>query len=496
MGVLKFRLPPGTSSQHATELKRAYVTGIERIPERVGVDIRDDTMVLYRDRIESGRVHVPWPVPGGGIPIVSTGTLVERDEPYDLAVELARGKLNDVLNQAADWRHLGLWIEADLEAELREARRSFSRAATARDDAATATEASQQCLALTHQAARDLAIAYTEQVLHRRLEHVPKLPSLLACGIPPGVQDAGWAPTLVEGVNAIRVACPWRMIAPEEGQFRWDQLDAQLQWCQRRKLPVLAGPLVEFRPAALPDWLWLWEGDFEAIVGMVTELVRHVITRYRGRIASWHLVGRPCSTEVLGLSEEDQFRLTARVLQIAQFADSDAHLVVDLDRPWAEWMANSLFHLGPLHVADNLVRAEVGLSGLGLEIAPGYSSPGSPIHDLLDFSRMLDLFSLLNLPLHLTMAVPSSIEPDLAADPVVRVEAAQWPRTPDESLQTEWARQWISLAMAKPFVKSVTWHHACDSVMHLYPRGGLFRADDSPKPAFEWLKTFRGRYLI
>ncbi|MFO0956112.1 MAG: hypothetical protein U0800_01455 [Isosphaeraceae bacterium] len=497
MGSLSFRLPANLGPERRAELRRGYVTGLDRVPERIGVEFRDNLLIVHRDRIESGRVHLPWLIDGFGLTLVSTATLVERETPYSMILELARGKLNDVLNQAADWHHLGLKIGPDLESRLRSARGAFGEAATHRDQPSACDESAQRCLAAAHQAAVALVEAYTGQVLARRLEHAPRLPTLISCEIEGATSSPApsWANALPDAINTARIACPWRQISPEEGQLRFDEIDAQLQWCRKRKLIPTAGPLIDFRPAALPDWLWLWEGDFEAILGMVSELVRRAVARYRGKISAWHLIGRPGSSEILGLSEEEQFRITARALQIARLADPDVHLVVDLDRPWADWMAQSLFHLGPLHLADNLVRAEVGLSGIGLEVAPGYSSPGSPMHDLLDFSRLLDLFSLLNVPLHLTMAAPSAATPDDKADPNVRVEANQWPRTPDEATQKAWAEPWVALAVAKPFVRSVTWRHACDGSPHLYPHAGLFRPDQTPKPLLDWLKRFRGRYL-
>src|SRR5262249_11574304 len=234
-------------------------------------------MVVHRDRIESGRMHVPWRVEGFGTPMVSTATLVENERPYDLVVELARGKLNDVLNQAADWHHLGLRIHPELEDELRQARHSFSEAVTAGDDPAFACAAAQRCLSLTHRAGNTLVRAYTGQVLARRLEHAPKLPTFLAAEVDGVGSNPPWAAPLVDAINAARVSCTWRQLAPEEGQYRWDEVDAQFHWCKKRKLAVLAGPLIELRASALPDWLWLWEGDFEAILGMVSELVRRAV---------------------------------------------------------------------------------------------------------------------------------------------------------------------------------------------------------------------------
>ena len=81
-------------------------------------------------------------------------------------------------------------------------------------------------------------------------------------------------------------------MAPSEGQYRWDLLDAQFAWCRRNRLTIEAGPLIEFRKGALPDWLWLWEGDFETIGGLVADFVRQAVTRYKGKVPLWHVVHR------------------------------------------------------------------------------------------------------------------------------------------------------------------------------------------------------------
>ena len=86
-------------------------------------------------------------------------------------------------------------------------------------------------------------------------------------------------------------------------------------------------------------------------------------------------------------------------------------MTIGVDRPWAEWMGSSHFQLGPLHLCDYLLRADIGLSGVAIEISPGYSPPGSHLRDLFEFSKLLDLYSLLNVPLHIWMALPSAQGP-------------------------------------------------------------------------------------
>ena len=108
MGVMKFRLPSSDPSRKLTDYRKAYITGLDRTPGRLAVELRNGLMTCVRETTESGRVFVPWPIEGHGMPLVGTATLAERPAPYILPVELARGKLNDVRNQLSDWIQMGL----------------------------------------------------------------------------------------------------------------------------------------------------------------------------------------------------------------------------------------------------------------------------------------------------------------------------------------------------------------------------------------------------
>ena len=156
----------------------------------------------------------------------------------------------------------------------------------------------------------------------------------------------------------------------------------------------------------------------------MADFVRQAVSRYKGKIPLWHVVHRAASGEILGLTEEEQVRIAARAVQVARQADPAAQVTIGVDRPWAEWMGSSHFQLGPLHLCDYLLRADLGISGIAIEIAPGYSAPGSHIRDLFEFSKLLDLYSLLNVPLHLWIVMPSATGPDPNAEPGIRVEAA------------------------------------------------------------------------
>ena len=487
MAVFKYRLSP-----HANRaaLGRAYMTGLDRSATRLRVAVEGDLLICRREGEESGRLFVPWPIPGYGTAFVGTATLGERAEPYDLAVELARGKLNDVRNQLADWQLMGLRVGDALVAKLNEAQAAFFRAVTSRNEPEVAAESAQRCLVATWEAGQSLVEHYVQQVIQTRVSGGAKLPTQLATAVHTEPKRP-WSAEIKSRFNALRLACPWRTISPTEGQNRWETLDAQLAWAVKHRLAVHAGPLIDLRPASLPDWLCLWDGDFEAILGLAVELVRHAVGRYRGKVPVWTLLHRPGSAEALGLGEEDQVRLAARLLQVARHVDPSAQFLVGVDRPWGEWLGQGKFQLGPLHLADYLARSELGLSGIELEVAPGFTPPGSGLRDLFEFSKLLDLYALINLPLYVSLALPSSVAPDPKADPAVKAQPGDWPDGLDESAHARWASGFIALAAAKPYVRSVTWCQPTDGLPHLYPNAGLLRADHSPKPLAEWLRTFR-----
>ena len=491
MGVLKFLLPSKDLARRLPGFRRAYFTGLDRTPGKLSIDFRNGLMVCHRDSGESGRFFVPWPVSGFGTVMVGTATLAERPEPYILALELARGKLNDVSNQLAYWTQEGLRIPADLNSVIAEARQAFIRSALSTDTPEECCEAAQRSLEASCRVADLLTQAYVSQALENRLAATGKLTTSLGCVLSDDPQRVPGSGRWTSAFNSCQIAVSWRQIVPSEGKYRWELLDAQLAWCRRHQLNAEVGPLVEFRPAALPDWIWLWEGDPDSIGGLIHDFVRQTVLRYRGKVPVWHIVHRPASHDILGLSEEDQIRITARAIQAARQADPFAQLSLGVDRPWGEWMSGGRFQLGPLHFCDYLLRSDLGLSSIGLEIAPGYTNPGSHLRDLFEFSKLLDLFSLLQVPLHLFLVFPSAAGPDPLADPTVQVDTWQWPVVPDEALQSNLVARWLALALAKRNVHSVTYLQSSDSLPHLYPHGGLYRADGTPKPVVGWLERLR-----
>ncbi len=228
--------------------------------------------------------------------------------------------------------------------------------------------------------------------------------------------------------------------------------------------------MIEFRQGALPDWVWLWEGDCETIGGLAADFVRQTVQRYRGRVPLWHVVHRAASGEILGLTEEEQIRITARAVQVAHQADPSAQLTVGIDRPWAEWMGSSHFQLGPLHLCDYLLAGRSWALGRGDRDRAG-----------LFLARQLHARPVRVLEAARSLLALERSAPRLDGDPLGRRARPErrahrcgsrrrsGRARPREATQATWASKWIALAVAKPFVRTVSWLQASDALPHLYP---------------------------
>jgi hypothetical protein len=186
--------------------------------------------------------------------------------------------------------------------------------------------------------------------------------------------------------------------------------------------------------------------------------------------------------------------VAAKVVSAVRQLDPTTPTVVTFDQPWAEFLASEQLDLAPLHFADALARADLGLSGIGLEINVGYHPGGSIHRGPLAYSRLVDTWSLLELPLLVKLTLPSSSEEDPHANGKVRVLSGRDDRISPES-QREWIERHVPLLLAKNSVQIILWNQLSDAEPQYFPPGGLFDAKDKPKPALECLRSIRQKYI-
>ena len=110
MGRLRFIIPdPARILPQAVQT--AQVCNRERLPFVTRTVLASNgELTVDREESESGNFQILWPIADRGPLLLSTATLMEREQAYQLPLELARGTLNRVRNLLADWQASGLTI--------------------------------------------------------------------------------------------------------------------------------------------------------------------------------------------------------------------------------------------------------------------------------------------------------------------------------------------------------------------------------------------------
>jgi len=495
MGTLSFLLPADLSGPAAQELERSCIAGgQDSMPFLTEVAFEAGRLRLSRQEDESGYVLAPWAVNGAGTLLTSTATLIERPAPYPLVVELARGKINQLRNQAADWLFGGLNMPPQLAEAIHEATLNLGRAiASVPSD--ESNRLAQTALAQAYAAGDQLVEAYVQQVFQVRHQRQARLDTVLGVRLGAAAPASGVGKELAAACNCVCLPLTWATVEPAEGDFRWEEHDRLLEWAVAAGYQVVGGPLIDCAAGRLPSWVWLWEKDLASIASFMCDFVEMTVKRYKGRVHTWQLTAGSNTNSLLGLGEEEMLWLTMRIAEAARQCDPNVELAVGVAQPAGEYLASQVRTHSPFVFADTLIRSGMNLAALDLELVMGVWPRGSYCRDLLDTSRLIDLYSLLGLPLQVTLGVPSATELDEQASAEMDVNAGRWRDGFSPQTQADWATAFGRLALCKPSVRSILWTHLSDAEPHLFPQCGLVDSRGKTKPALQRLADLRATHL-
>ena len=498
MGVMRFRVSPPGFLTGWPEALSAYISGFDGrvFPTRVEID--GDVLVCRRPSSDSGRLHIAWPVAGFGRTLVSTSSLRDlgdESSEYLLSLELARGKIGQLRNQRAAWESAGMQVPATFVEASRQAHRIFAGATSVQSDPDESSRLAEAALVHAHNAAQLLASTYITQRLEVRRGRSQRFPASLGCGVSGESPPVAWE-TLPAGLfNSVTIPVSWRRIESVEGESEWSESDGLVDWAIAERLLIHGGPLLDFGDAGMPEWLAPWAGDVGNLQSFVCDFVETALTRYVGRIRGWELASRVNTGGGLQLSEEARLALLAQAIEVARGVNDVEQLVVRIEQPWGRYQSSGRHLLSPLQFIDGLVRCAPGLSAISLEITSGLS-PGDPgRRDLMDLSRLLDIWSTLGLPLHVTMAAPSAGGMDSGGR---FVRSASDPDPGDEesgywsvSSQAAWVDAVLPLLLSKQSVSGITWAQLVDSDPPGFVSAGLFDRDLTARPVVEAIRGQR-----
>jgi len=468
-------------------LAGSYVVGTDDVPLRAEVSVKNGVITCKKRAAGPAGLALLWRVEGAGAILLETIRVQERDQPYLLQVELARGRLLRINHKMEDW---GLLDVPEVESPLRQVdqARDVLIEALKAEDPAKAASLGDKALSMAVRASEELSRVQGRSVLQRRTQAAGQLRRAIGCGVHLDPPSEATRKRLAGACDFVTLPLIWRDIEPTEQSFNWKPLDGWIEVLVKNHTPVRASSLLSFHERNVPDWLYIWEHDFDTIRDLAFEHVRRMINRYGQYVQTWTIASGIHANNCFVFSFEQLIELTRMAAALLKQLSPRAAAVLEIVSPWGEYYARNQRTIPPLLYADMAVQSGISFDAFGLRLELGPPRDGNFVRDMFQISAMLDQFAKLGKPLHVTgVQVPSAAPPraDEAGD------GGSWHEPWSEQIQAEWLRRFMEIAFSKPFVETVAWQTFADRSEQEVPYGGLLRSDLAPKESYRELLNLR-----
>ncbi|MEM1098138.1 MAG: endo-1,4-beta-xylanase [Planctomycetota bacterium] len=488
-------------------LRNAYLIGADGSPLRAEIAYEEQRIVCDKREPGTAALFLQHDARDLGCVTLQTCLLPERNEPYLLTLELARHRLMVLYTRLEEWSMFDLPADHRVPKRAERARGLFIEAlCLQRSDPVQASRVAQECLASALDGSEELALAHSELLLNRRRETqaIPDHP--FGVGLAPAsVQvpepaEPRLRSTLATNFDVMHLAVPWRRLCPQENEYDWSLTDRWLDWAQEAGVPVVMGPLVSFDPLNLPDWLYIWEHDYDTVRDVIYEHLERVIDRYAGVVFGWNVLSGLHINQHFTFNFEQLMDLTRMVLMLTRKLHPQGQLFVELRQPFGEYYATNQRSIPPLIYADLLAQSGVNFDAYLLRMPMGQAVPGQFTRDLMQFSVLLEQYAVFGKPIHLTCAAPSQpVSSVMIADPKeeqpVDADCGFWRRPWSPTVQSHWLEAICQVAMSKPYIESIVWQDFVDHPTMELPLSGLISENLQVRDALRRLVGFRRTLL-
>jgi hypothetical protein len=475
----------------------ATAVGPESVPIPGEVIFKDGLLIVQRKDDHATGVSLLWDCGPLGAFQLETTRLQPREKPYNLNVELARFRLMRIMQKQEDWNLFDFPKADRFTARFAEAQSLFAEALGKLHEPAEAAKVADHALAIGLDLSEQLATFHSELLLSRRRATNGFVKHMFGCRVDPAVQNEKYKEALAANFDYCVLPMSWKQLQPQENVFNTEALDEWVELLSKRRVPTIAGPLIRLDESGVPDWMVIWEHDFDMLREMAYDFVQRVVQRYRRAVAAWNVVGGVQTNSAFTLSFEQIIELTRLLVSQVKTLLPNARTLITVTHPFGEYHARSKAGVPPMLYAEMVAQSGINFEAFALEVEMGLPKPGMFMRDLFQLSSMLDKFSTLGRPVFLTaIGCAGQATPDGGDTPEARLDpsaAGRWRKPWDAQLQADWMEAVYSMALSKPFIESVSWANLAD-LRQTIPGGGLLDDMLRPKPAFQRLQQMREKY--
>ena len=493
--MLRFDVYNNGAPAKDIDLGGAYVFGQDAIPVRADLAAHNGQVQCMKRVPGASGLALVWDAGAAGRFLMPTTRLPERAKSYNLNVELARAQLMRIAQKREDWGLFDYPEAAPLNERFAEVRKDFVAALKA-DDPAQGAALADQTLEEAMTLGEQMSLFHADILIARRkATGGPAWRPSFGCMIDLFSTAEEYQERLREAFGFVSLPMAWKHVEPKERQYQHKTVDSWVNWAAHARKPIQAGPLISFEQMHLPEWLYIWENDYESLRDMIYEHVQRIVQRYKRQVGIWNVVSGIHAHNNFNLSFEQLMELTRMTCLLVKKLVPRAQVMIELVMPWGEYYARNQRTIPPMLYADMAVQSGIKFDAFGVKLLMGVPQDGLYVRDLMQISALLDEFVSFGKPLHITACqVPSDVTPDAwdawgGRQPVPK--AGLWHQHWSQRLQAEWLQAFYRIAISKPFIDSICWRDLADYEGHYIPHGGLCRNDMEPKLAYKELRRFR-----
>jgi len=477
----------------------SYLIGSDQHAIRANISFKAGNIVCEKRESGAAALALEYEVAGCGRLLLQTCLLPERQEPYLLSLELARRRLLLFYNKIEDWSMFEARLDPSVVEPFELARGQFIEAlCDQHDDCDRANQLANRCLVTAIEASELFALARADLLLARRTANGLLSRYPVGCGVKLDQQVEPVRDGLADSVDFLLLPMSWKELTPHEGRYRWDLIDRWYPWLKHNRVPVIAGPVVSFESHLIPDWLFIWEHDYETIRDLVYEHTERVVARYRNLMTVWNVVSGLHMNSHFGFNFDQLMELSRMTTMLVKKIQPAARVLVEICHPFGEYYAANHRSIPPLMYADLLIQSAVSFDGFVIKLLMGPSAPGrfSFTRDLMQISHLLDQYAGYGKPVTLVVGVPSGQSSAAAASLAGQEQngdtsSGYWHGPWSESIQGRWLEAVFKIALSKPFIDAVAWCQWADRPDMELPMAGLVDSQLKPKNALDGLAAFR-----
>ncbi len=294
----------------------------------------------------------------------------------------AAARLMKIVQKQEDWNLFDFPKAEKLNLKFREAHSMFADALGKLHEPAEAAKIADQALASAVELSEQFAEFHAELLLNRRRQANAFAKHVIGCRVDSTVQNARYKDVLCENFDYAVLPMSWKQLQPEEDTFITEPLDEWVEVLTRKRIPIVAGPLINLADTEVPDWMFIWEHDYDTLRELAYEFVQKVVQRYRKAVSVWNVVGGLHANSQFTLSFEQIIELTRLLISQVKTILPNARTLITVTQPWGEYHATGVTGVPPMLYAEMVAQAGVNFEAFGLEIELGVPTPGSFTRDL------------------------------------------------------------------------------------------------------------------